>query len=297
MDKIAEMVRDAEIRGALAAFVDAGLVKVASQEAFEGLVAAVGNKLGEDDYDLQKVAAVTDEILGEAEKTAAVQDDELIRNAALGELLQMKVAGQIDDETFQKEASQLMNKEAYNVRTHKADVQKKRDAARAAMAETKKPRVAPAPAAKPGLSVAKKIGLGAGGLAAAAGTAALGKMLYDKYNANSGTAKVAEEADDQAATNAALGELLQMKVAGQIDDETFQKEANALLRLGGKVRDAIMKAPGAGKAVNALNTAKAGIGNRLNAVTPKQKLMGAAGAGFAAGGLADHLVNKYRNPA
>lgn len=41
MDKLAELVRDSEVRGAMAAFVDLGLVKVAGQEAFDALVDAV----------------------------------------------------------------------------------------------------------------------------------------------------------------------------------------------------------------------------------------------------------------
>ncbi len=45
------------------------------------------------------------------EKTAAKRD-KAARNAALGELLQMKVAGQIDDATFRKTASELMSKQA-----------------------------------------------------------------------------------------------------------------------------------------------------------------------------------------
>lgn len=104
MDKIAEQVKEAEVRGCMAAFVDAGLVKVAGQDEFEALCGAVAANVG-DNYDLEKIAAVTDAVIsGKLQKTASA---ETARNAALGELLMMKVAGKIDDATFVKTAQEL----------------------------------------------------------------------------------------------------------------------------------------------------------------------------------------------
>ena len=111
MDKIAQ-VKEAEVRGCVAAFVDAGLVKVAGQEGFDALCSAVCAKLP-DYYVLEKVAQATDEVVAENaqpakhEKTAAEKHDIAIK-AALGDLLMQKTAGQIDNETFVKEASALM---------------------------------------------------------------------------------------------------------------------------------------------------------------------------------------------
>lgn len=106
MNKIAEEVKIAEVRGCMAAFVDAGLVKVANEEAFDTLCNAVSQNL-DDNYNLEKVASVTESILSNSlEKTSA----ETARNAALGELLLMKTAGQIDDSTFFKTAEELMKK-------------------------------------------------------------------------------------------------------------------------------------------------------------------------------------------
>ncbi len=62
MDKIAEMTRLAEVRGCMAAFHDAGLIKVASDEAFDGFCEQVAEMIGYD-YDLQKIAAAADGIL------------------------------------------------------------------------------------------------------------------------------------------------------------------------------------------------------------------------------------------
>lgn len=63
MDKLAELVRDSEVRGAMAAFVDLGLDKVAGQEAFLSPCGAVCQGIGDEGYDLQKVASLTEELL------------------------------------------------------------------------------------------------------------------------------------------------------------------------------------------------------------------------------------------
>ncbi len=106
MYKFAEEVKEAEVRGCIAAWIDAGHIKVASEEAFDDLCEVVSSNLGTN-YDLNKVAAVTEAVLsGGMQKTAA--NAERARNAALGELLLMKTAGEIDDATFVKTARDLM---------------------------------------------------------------------------------------------------------------------------------------------------------------------------------------------
>lgn len=62
IDKVAEMTRLAEVRGCMAAFHDAGLIKVASDQAFDGLCEEVASRIGYD-YDLEKIAAATDSLL------------------------------------------------------------------------------------------------------------------------------------------------------------------------------------------------------------------------------------------
>ena len=55
MQKIAEQVKEAEVRGCVAAFIDAGLVKIAGQEEFDAVCSAVTEQLP-DAYDMQKIA-------------------------------------------------------------------------------------------------------------------------------------------------------------------------------------------------------------------------------------------------
>lgn len=62
INKVAEMTRLAEVRGCMAAFHDAGLIKVASEEAFDGLCEQVADMIGYD-YDLEKVAGAADRVL------------------------------------------------------------------------------------------------------------------------------------------------------------------------------------------------------------------------------------------
>ena len=100
MDKMAFAVRNAEVRGALAAFVDADLIKCASTSDFDALAERVASDIPEMDYTLDDIAAATQLALsGEnREKTAAEHSSDV--KAALGELMLMKVAGEIDRATF-----------------------------------------------------------------------------------------------------------------------------------------------------------------------------------------------------
>lgn len=132
LDKLAQIakVRESEVRGCLAAFQDAGILKTASAEDFDVLTHAVASNLGID-YDIDTIYKTAAFILGgpveeaasaEApaaepqEKTAA---DDSARMAAIGELFMKKVAGSIDDETFTKELAPLMKKAEEEVGTEK----------------------------------------------------------------------------------------------------------------------------------------------------------------------------------
>lgn len=105
MNKFAAMAKEAEVRGVLAAFIDGGLMKIASAEEFDALSADVADNLG-DTYTIDDVAQVTNALLSGNTKTAE-ECDHTARMAALGELLTMKVAGEIDETTFVKEAASL----------------------------------------------------------------------------------------------------------------------------------------------------------------------------------------------
>lgn len=117
MNKIAQ-IRNQEIRGTVAALVDAGLVKCASNEEFDVIANAVNEKLANNAYDLADIVEATSLVVeGPAVKTAeeapvmykeAALQHESNCFAALGELLLMKTAGQISDEDFVSEADFLM---------------------------------------------------------------------------------------------------------------------------------------------------------------------------------------------
>lgn len=214
MDKLAQQVRMADVVGCEAAFVKLGMVKVANDEAFNQLCEAVCEKLGEDDYDLNKVASVTAEVIDAANQQApqekqaaqASATNEAARNAALGELLLMKTAGQIDDATFKKEAENLMKMampgmgyvrkagrgvlDALTGKGWRAQNAAIRDS-RAGLAEVAKTPQFYTPNDKQNLAntlqnaivqrrkeIAKTLGAGA---TAVGGAGLLGKSLYDKY--------------------------------------------------------------------------------------------------------------------
>ena len=115
MEKIAQ-IRDQEVRGVLAALVDTGHVKCASREEFDTMSAALAEKVGFE-YELADIVEAAGVVLGGTpaaeEKTASMQKNaaeihESNCYAALGELLLMKTAGLVDDETFVENADILM---------------------------------------------------------------------------------------------------------------------------------------------------------------------------------------------
>lgn len=115
MDKIATLVKEAEVRGVLAGLADAGHLKIASAEELEAFTEAVSGLLPDTEYDLNDVLNKTAEVLEylesgeklEKEAGEAEEIDQTAVMAAFGELSMMKMAGEIDEEAFAKEASRL----------------------------------------------------------------------------------------------------------------------------------------------------------------------------------------------
>ena len=109
MDKLAYLVKEAEVRGVLAGLVDTGHLKVASVEDIDAMAGAVSDMIEGTDYDLDTVLDKTAELIEylnsdeyaqeEQEKTAG-EIDETARMAAFGELSMMKMAGEIDEDSF-----------------------------------------------------------------------------------------------------------------------------------------------------------------------------------------------------
>lgn len=277
MDKLAELVRDSEIRGAMAAFVDLGMVKVASQEEFDGLVEAVCQGIGDGEYDLQKVASVTESLL------TAPETEGQEKTALLGALAGAIRAGNLTDE----ERAALI--EHYGLSPDASLGW--RNAGRGFLGGN--------------LGAGLGLGLGAltkspvlGGVGQLAGFAAGTKLMTDKYGRGNAKeimkqrAKTAADTDD-IARKAALGELLQMKVAGQLDEASFIEAASSLFE-----KEAT-KAPAAMNKEAANNMPKQKVldaevigGKKI----PWKRVAkgGAAAAGIAGGAaLAKSLYDKY----
>jgi len=116
MDKFAEYVRDAEVRGVLGACVHSGILPELSEAGFDKLASDVCDKLGDNaDYSIDDVMQATADCLNEAaEKTASAQpaaeegeekiaseeDVDVAMQLALGELFMQKIANEVDDEAF-----------------------------------------------------------------------------------------------------------------------------------------------------------------------------------------------------
>ena len=116
MDKFAEYVRDAEVRGVLGACVHSGILPELSEAGFDKLASDVCDKLGDNaDYSIDDVLQATADCLNEAaEKTASAQpaaeegeekiaseeDVDVAMQLALGELFMQKIANEVDDEAF-----------------------------------------------------------------------------------------------------------------------------------------------------------------------------------------------------
>lgn len=162
MDKLAELAKEAEVRGVLAAYVDSGLLKVASAQEFDTLSAAVAQTLNNDGYSVEDIAAATDRLLSGGQEKAAADIEDTARKAALGELLLQQMDGSIDGPTFAKEAAILAN--AGNL---------------PAPAQTRLPTVKSGLLGKIPTKALLGAGLGAGALAGGL----LGKKLLEKHRA------------------------------------------------------------------------------------------------------------------
>lgn len=210
LDKLAQLsaVRESEVRGCLAAFVDSGIMKVASEEDFDALASAVSSNIGLD-YDIDTIYKTAAYLIGEpaeeAQEKTAEEFDDTAYKAALGELLLMKTAGQIDDNTFVSEYDALTKEAAGKMEAIKAGLgaAKKMVADKAGIVARKVKEVAKAPVkniAEGRKSVAagkaaiggpekdminagrKQIAKGVAQVAGGAGAAGLGAALYAKHS-------------------------------------------------------------------------------------------------------------------
>lgn len=113
MNKIASLVKEAEVRGVLAGLVDGGHLKIASAEDLEALTEVVSGAVEGYDYDLNTILSKTAEVMealeneGQDKEASEDEVDETAVMAAFGELSMMKMAGEIDEESFEKEAANL----------------------------------------------------------------------------------------------------------------------------------------------------------------------------------------------
>lgn len=284
MDKLAELVRDSEVRGAIAAFVDLGLVKIAGQEGFDALVDAVCQGIGDEAYDLQKVASLTEEILSEPE------NEEQEKTAGFGAVIGADRVSNLSD--GEKAALirhyGLSNDAALGLR----------NVGRGQLGGIAGNLLGSAA----GMAVGKLAGRPlTGALIGAPIGGMLGiKLMTDKYSkANAQeimkqrsktasevttekTPEAASETDD-IAKKAALGELLQMKVAGQIDEKSFIEAASSLLE-----KDAAKNLP-----VQKVHDAEV-VGGGSKVPWKRIAKGGAIAAGLAGGAaLGKSLYDKY----
>lgn len=288
MDKLAELVRDSEVRGAMAAFVDLGLVKVASQEAFDALVDAVCQGIGDEDYDLQKVASLTEEVLS----TPKAEEQE--KTALLGTVIGAARAGNLSDE----ERAALIKH--YGLSSNASLGW--RNAGRGFLGGNVGGLIGGGLGAATGSPVLALLGQ-------AAGAATGSKFMTDKYSKGNAEkimkqrAKTAADTDD-IARKAALGELVQMKVAGQLDEASFIEAASSLFEEGATNAPAVLDKEAA-EAPAAMNKEAAGnmperkvldaevIGGKKN-LWKRVAKGGAAAAGVVGGAaLAKSLYDKY----
>lgn len=280
MDKLAELVRDSEVRGAMAAFVDLGLVKIAGQEGFDALVDAVCQGIGDEAYDLQKVASLTEEILSEPENEKQ-EKTAFFGGAAIGAI---KAHGLSDQERAALIEHYGLDRDA-SLGWH--------NAARGFVGENLGGGIGGAAGA-----LTRKPALATLGSIAGAGLGI--RLMTDKYSkANAQeimkqrsktasevttekTPEAASETDD-IAKKAALGELLQMKVAGQIDEKSFIEAASSLLE-----KDAAKNLP-----VQKVHDAEV-VGGGSKVPWKRIAKGGAIAAGLAGGAaLGKSLYDKY----
>ena len=187
LNKFAQ-VKEAEVRGVLAAFVDNGLINVQTPQQFDKLASVVSNNLPAS-YTVDDIANLT---LPAMQKVAEDSSDNATQ-MALGELALMKVAGQVSDAEFNAMAEGIL-KEAKSIASYipgykditqgAEDLAKlRKDGIGANNILTPETRAAGEKGAKrliaKGSAKAALTALGAAG--ALTGAAHAGKKLYDKY--------------------------------------------------------------------------------------------------------------------
>lgn len=112
LNKVAEEVKEAEVRGVEAAFCDSGLVKVASAEDFDDLVVKVASLVG-DSYTIEDIANATDVVLsGGLDKEAEEIDTVSAASDIIGTAYIMKVAGDISEDDFENFSDSLLKEAA-----------------------------------------------------------------------------------------------------------------------------------------------------------------------------------------
>ncbi len=107
MEKLAHLVKEAEVRGVLAGLVDGGLLKVASLEELEMLTQAVASSIEGYDYSLEDVLEKTAAVLKVAEEDEANAQDEPTIEDVFNDLTELHSSGKIDDETYEAALHEL----------------------------------------------------------------------------------------------------------------------------------------------------------------------------------------------
>ena len=115
LNKFAQ-VKEAEVRGVLAAFVDNGLINVQTPQQFDKLASVVSNNLPAS-YTVDDIANLT---LPAMQKVAEDSSDNATQ-MALGELALMKVAGQVSDAEFDAMAEGILKEAESNTAGEKLD--------------------------------------------------------------------------------------------------------------------------------------------------------------------------------
>lgn len=117
MNKIASLVKEAEVRGVLAGLVDGGHLKIASAEDLEALTEVVSGAVEGYDYDLNTILSKTAEVIEylenegqdkEASEDGADTFDKTAALAAVGELTMAKLAGEISEADYENAVEELM---------------------------------------------------------------------------------------------------------------------------------------------------------------------------------------------
>lgn len=128
MDKIAQAVRRAEVNGFVAGLIDSGIIKVATEEEAVIVADVIEEHLPEE-YDMEDAMAIAAEVIDALDEEAAAaaagvepepeavdeegmavvaSDEEFNETAAMaayGELSMAKLAGNISEKEFEKEAA------------------------------------------------------------------------------------------------------------------------------------------------------------------------------------------------